>query len=60
MSSGSFGVNFSYIVATGGSTSIGISGTCRLTIRSSRTCFVTPATWQIKLAMLPAPLRKSA
>ena len=31
-----------------------------LTIRSSRTCFVTPTTWQEKLAMLLAPLRKSA
>ena len=60
MSSGSFGVNFSYIVATGGSTSIGISGTCRLTIRSSRTCFVPPKPWQKELAMALAPLRKSA
>ena len=32
----------------------------RLTIRSSRTCFVTPNTWQKKLAMCLAPLRKSA
>src|SRR3546814_4011856 len=32
----------------------------RITIRSSRTRFVTPTTWQIKLAMLLAPLRTSA
>ena len=31
-----------------------------LTIRSSRTCFATPTTWQEELAMLLAPLRKSA
>src|SRR6185312_192951 len=33
---------------------------CGLTIRSSRTCFVTPKPWQKKLAMALAPLRKSA
>ena len=32
----------------------------RLTVRSSRTCFVTPNPWQKKLAMALAPLRKSA
>src|SRR3546814_20875807 len=32
----------------------------RITIRSSRTRFVTPNTWQIKLAMCLAPLRTSA
>lgn len=31
-----------------------------LTIRLSRTCFATPTTWQIELAMLSAALRKSA
>ena len=31
-----------------------------LTFRSSRTCFVTPAPWQVKLATVPATLRKSA
>src|SRR3546814_701658 len=30
-----------------------------LTIRSTRTRFVTPTAWQIKLAMLLAPLRRS-
>ena len=38
----------------------GGNSACSLTIRSSRTCFVTPAPWQVKLAMVPAPLRKSA
>src|SRR3546814_15903483 len=33
---------------------------CGLTIRSSRTCFAPPTTWHEKLAMLLAPLRKSA
>src|SRR5690606_34967846 len=35
-------------------------GSALLTIRSSRTCFATPTTWQIKLATSSAPLRKSA
>jgi hypothetical protein len=36
-----------------------IQSECALTIRSTRTRFVPPTTWQIKLAMLSAPLRRS-
>src|SRR3546814_9730024 len=35
------------------------AGECGLTVRSTRTRFVPPTTWQIKLAMLLAPLRRS-
>ena len=37
-----------------------IGASWRLTIRSSRTCFVTAKAWQKKLATLLPPLRKSA
>lgn len=32
----------------------------RQTVHSSGTSFVTPATWQVKLGMAPAPLRRPA